>query len=503
VDHRGGWDMRKEAMAALATLVVGITLFGLVPASASEDFEVDLKMPGEMPLVNAQGDPVWIAGVWHDLSLTLESPTQVVLSIEASAVGSPAGGIRSHYRWETNAQTGEWTDLLYGFFIQPKLSESTGNHVTFHLGIDAAAVAGAWSIIVIQDGTFVGVQSVEVRTPRMAYGVSSADFNLRGEPFQGVELFSEDRNQYLRIINNGNVPLRLSVSFDRLQSRLRVINPSDVVHIHSDTKYFLSADLDPRPPQIVEVKGIARVEVSGVIPSQGASQIVPALESSFDLRVVIGRSGYTVQAFGNVIFQTLNTIQADYGSIVTWNVFLTGDEDVAVDVAVTGARLVGVFQGENLLTLPATLSPPANAELALTIQVSADLPSTWAEVVFALELPRTGEIEVFRTSIIVGPRPAPGPLSSSYLWIFASLVTASVLAFVSYHHLRGGTRGRPPREAQNLAKSRRPHGKEGKGRESPKKGEKKPGSPKGGGEKEPKGGGKKRDKRTRTKKGGS
>ncbi|MFQ5907843.1 MAG: hypothetical protein ACE5JE_03315 [Thermoplasmata archaeon] len=495
--------MRKEAMAALVTLVVGFSLFGLVPASASEGVEVGLQMPGETPLQNEQGQPVWIAGVWHDLSLTLESPIQDVLSIEASAVGIPNNGIDSHYRWERNEQSDNWTDLLYGAFIQPDLSQSTGNQVIFHVGIDAGAVAGAWSIVVIQDGTPLGDQTIEVRTPRMAYGVSSADFNLRGEPFQGVEVFSEDRNQYLRIINSGNVPLRLSVSFDRLQSRLQLVNPSDVVHVDSDTKFFLSANLDPRPPQIVEVKGIARVEVSGVIPSQGASQIVPALESVFDLKVVIGRSGYTVQTFGNVVFQTLDAIRADYSSIVIWNVFLTGDEDVTVNVGVTEARLVSVFEGENPLTLPATLRPPADAELELTVQVMATTPSTWAEVVFSLELPRTGEIQLYRTSIIVGPKSAPGPLPPSYLWLFASLVTASVLAFVSYDRLRGGPPARPPREARKSHRGSRPRGKKRTSRGSQENGKKTPRSSKAGGEKKPKGGGKKRDERTRTKKGGS
>jgi hypothetical protein len=494
--------MRKEAMAALVTLVVGFNLFGLAPASASEGFEVGLQIPGEVPLHNGEGQPVWIAGVWHDLSLTLESPFQDTLTIEASAVGFSGGGTNSQYRWERNEQTDSWTDALYGAFIQPELSQSTGTHVVFHVGIDAAAIPGTWSIVVLQDGTAVGDRPIEVRTPKMAYGVSSADFNLRGEPFQGVELFSEDRNQYLRIINNGNVPLRLSVSFDRLQSRLRVINPADVVHVRSDTKYFLSADLDPRPPQIVEVKGVARVEVSGVIPSHGASQIVPALESSFDLKVVIGRSGYTVQAFGNVVFQTLDTLPADYSSIVAWNVFLTGDEDVTVNVGVTGARLVGVFQGENPLTLPATLRPPANAELELTVQVMATLPSTWAEVVFSLELPRTGEIQVYRTSIVVGPKPAPGPLPPSYLWLFASLVTASVLAFVSYNHLRAGKPVRSPRNARKPPKSSRPSDRGGTRRGNQENGKKKRRSSKGGREKKPKGGGKKRDKRTRTEKGG-
>ena len=494
--------MHKGALAALATLAVGFSLFGLAPASASEGFEVALHMPGEMPLRNAQGQSVWVAGVWHDLSVSLESSVQETLVIEASALGVPGGGIGSHYKWERDEQTDTWSDLLYGLFIRPELSRSTGDEVVFHLGLDAAAVPGAWSIVLTQDGALVGDQSIEVRSPRMAYGVSSADFNLRGEPFKGVELFSEDRNQYLRIINSGNVPLRLSVTFDRLQSRLRVVNPSDVVHVHSETKYFVSANIDPRPPQIVEVNGIARVEVSGRIPSSGASQILPALESEFDLKVVIGRSGYTVQAFGNVIFQTLDTLRADYNSIVTWDVFLTGDEDVAVDVGITGARLVGAFQGDTPLTLPALLRPSSNSELALTLQVRADQPSTWAEVVFALELPRTGEVQLFRTTIIVGPRPASGLLPLSYLWLFAALVTGSVLAFVSYSQLRAGRAAPPPRKESRRASGDRPRSKPGKKREDQRRRGKKRKPSKGGREKQPKGGDKKRDKRSRTKKGG-
>ncbi|MEE9180965.1 MAG: hypothetical protein V3U33_00130, partial [candidate division NC10 bacterium] len=127
--------MRKEALAALATLVVGINLFGLIPASASEGFELDLQMPGETSLTNAQGQPVWVAGIWYDLSLTLGSPLEETLAIEASAIGVPGGGIGSHYKWERDEQTDTWSDLLYGLFIQPGLSRSTGDEIVFHLGL--------------------------------------------------------------------------------------------------------------------------------------------------------------------------------------------------------------------------------------------------------------------------------------------------------------------------------------------------------------------------------
>ncbi|MDX1534348.1 MAG: hypothetical protein R3291_01865, partial [Thermoplasmata archaeon] len=126
--------MHREAIAALVALVVGVSLLGLVPASASEGFDVSLQMPGETPLVNGQGQPVWIGGVWHDLSLALESPTQDTLVVEATAVGVAGSGIDRHYRWERNELIDAWTDALYGFFIQPGLSHASGVEVTFHIG---------------------------------------------------------------------------------------------------------------------------------------------------------------------------------------------------------------------------------------------------------------------------------------------------------------------------------------------------------------------------------
>ncbi len=428
--------MRIGAMAAFATLIVGLSLFSLVPASASEGFGFSLHIPGETPLYNGQEQPVMIAGVWHDLSLTLESPVQDLLTVEASSLATQAENMSSHYVWERDEGSSTWSDLLYGFFIKSEYSSSTGDEILFRLGIDAAAVSGTWRILITQDGATVGDQLIEVRTPRVGYGMSSADFNLRWEPFKAAELSSEDRGQYLRVINNGNVPLRLSVTFDKLQSRLSLVNPSDLVHIHSETKYFLRADMDPRPPQIIKVKGTARVEASGLIPSPGATQMVPALESDFDLTVVIGRSGYTVQALGNVFFQTIETLRADYGSVVTWQVYLTGDEDVSLDVDVVGAQLIGVWLGDNPLTLPATLSPSPQAELPLSLQVRTNVPSTLAEVIFTLHLLDSGEVQTYSTVIVVGAKPSTPSLGPSLLWLFASVISASVLALVSYNHLR-------------------------------------------------------------------
>ncbi len=461
--------MRIGALTVFATLIIALGLMSLVPTSASEGFEINLLIPGEAPVHNGDGQPVLIAGVWHDLSLSLQATVQERLTLEASALESQPGNMSSHYMWERVEEDDSWTDLLYSFFIRPERSNSTGNQVLFHLGVDAAAVPGTWRLSITQDGTPLGEQLIEVRAPRMGYSMSAADFNLRIEPFKAATLSTEDTGQYLRISNSGNVPLRLSVTFDALASRLSLVNPSDVVHINSGTKYFLMADLDPRPPQIIKVNGIARVEVSDLIPSPGASQIVPAIESEFSLKVVIGRSGYTVQALGNVFFQTIETLRADYGSVVAWQVYLTGDEEVSLDVQVIDAELVGVWLGDDPLTLPASLSPSPQTELPLAIQVRASVPSTYAEVHFTLHLMDSGQVQTYRTIIVVGAKPPSPPLKPSLLWFFASLVSASVLAITTYNHWRFvnmgsagwwmGNSGRPDKEkgrggrgAGNLAK---------------------------------------------------
>lgn len=451
-------------MAVLGALLVGI--LPMVPTAASEGLEISLQIPGETPVYNDSGQPVLIAGVWHQLTVRLETPVQTSLTLKASLSGSEIQEMNSYYLWERDEVEDGWFDSVYDFFIQPQYSSSDGQEISFRIGMDTAATAGAWKLEIMRDGSSLEERALEVRSPELGYGLSSADFNFRAEPFKAIELSSEDRGQYMRVINQGNVPMRFSVSFDRFQNRLSLVNPSEVAHIYDDTRYFLRLTLDPRPPQIIEVKGVSRVELMHVIPSPGSSLIIPAFESGFTLKIVVGRAGYRVQTVGNVVFQTLESLRADYGSLATWQVYLTGDEEVSFDVEVTNASLVGVAQGENPVTLPATLTPSPQSELPLTLQVRTDMPSTVAEVWFTLRIPETGEVRTFLTTITVGPKP-PTSFQPSYLWLFATLLSASVLAMVSYNHWKVvnlGTAALRLKSASSMERRRK-----GKG---PKKGKK-------------------------------
>ncbi len=451
--------MRIATVGLLAPLIVSFLSLSSV---AAEGVDLSLHIPGEAPLYNTQGFPVLIAGIWHELSLGLTSPVEGSLQIEASYNGPSGQGLSSHYVWVRDAVGDRWSDPLYGTFVDSELSRSEALQITFRLGVDAVAQPGIWTLEFTKDEASLRIESIEVRKAELGFGLSTADFNFRAMPFQPTHVSSEELGQYLRVLNLGNVPLRLSVSFDRLANRLSLLNPSEVVHVQGDARYFLALNLNPRPPQVLDVRGVSRVEMLYLIPSSGSSQLVPVVEGDFSLRVVVGRSGYAVEPIGGVIFQTIQSLNAAFGSLVAWNVYLTGTEPVSFNVEVSGARLVGVFSGETLLVLPALLTPPSNGELALTLQVMTDLPSTVAEVLITLEGQNTGEIRTFRTSIVVGPK-APAPsLLAAYLWPIVAAMTATVLAFVSYNHLRfaAGQRGggRPqartevPKESAKTAK---------------------------------------------------
>ncbi len=444
--------MRLGTAVVTAALLWGA--LSLAPASAAEGVRISLSIPGENPLHNDDGRPVLVAGLWHEISLSLDSPIQDSLTVSASSLDSPDEDMSGHYIWERDEVSDRWSDPLYDFFIIPSLSQSNGQEVLFHVGIDAAANPGTWRLEVIKDGASLAEELLEVRSPKISYGLSSADFTFRAEPFKTAVLSSEDVSQYLRVINQGNVPLLLDVDFDSLKNRLSLVNPSKVAHVYDDKRYYLRLSLDPRPPQIIEVTGTSRLEVTYIVPSPGSSQLVPAFEGTFSLKVIVGRSGYAVRPLGNIIFQTLESLRAEYGSLVTWQVYLTGDQPVSFDVDVMDARLVGVSHEGDPLDLPAVLTPSPMAELPVTLQVEADVPSTEAEVIFTIRLLDTGEVKTFRTSILVGPKP-PATLHPSYLWLFASFISASVLALVGYNHWRFNTSPAGRRSSDDRSKRSR------------------------------------------------
>src|SRR5207302_10464187 len=150
-----------------------------------------------------------------------------------------------------------------------------GTNREFGIGVDRDASHVTWSLIAASGNSTLVTLSVEVQAPRVSYGISAADFQFRVDPFTAADLSSQIGSQHHRLIDQGNVPLRLTVSFDVLRSQLSLENSGVVTHPNSESMYYLHLASGPMPPQIVRVNGLANVSVLYVIPSSGSTLLVP------------------------------------------------------------------------------------------------------------------------------------------------------------------------------------------------------------------------------------
>ena len=428
----------SAAVFLFLILIAGLpTLSSSARAAATATF--DVHMFGESPTFDA-GRPVVVAGVWHQVALNLSSTLSTPITLRALLPGSGSPSPANTYEWVRYQSNDSWADARYGTFLRIDLSSDDGIHVVFGIGIDGEAGPGTWTFSASSGNSTLVTQSVEVQAPRVSYGISAADFQFRVDPFTAADLSSQIGSQHLRLIDQGNVPLRLTVSFDVLRSQLSLENSGVVTHPNSESMYYLHLASGPMPPQIVRVNGLANVSVLYVIPSSGSTLLVPTFEQPFGVSVQVGRSGYALKVVGGVVFQTLDTVHIDYGARTIWQVYVTGSQDVSFDVSASGIRLLGVSTNGHSISPPVTLALSPNSEYPLTIQVEADQAGP-SMVTFTLHLLATGEVRTFTTAILVNGGPA-GASSGAvlYLWIGGSVGASLVFGFVAYSqwkHRRG------------------------------------------------------------------
>jgi len=421
-------------------LTVGLPVFAGSARAAGAT--LGLHMVGEPPGFDA-GVPVLVAGVWHQVTVNLTSTLSAPLTIRAVLPGSGTPSPANTYEWARYPSNDSWADVRYGTFLQVDLSSDDGLHVIFGVGIDGQANPGTWTFTASSGASTLVVQSVEVQAPRVAYGISAADFQFRVDPFTAADVSSQTGSQHLRLIDQGNVPLRLTVSFDVLRSQLSLENPSVITHPGSESLYHLHLAAGPMPPQIVRVNGLANVSVLYVIPSSGSTLLVPTFQQPFGASVQVGRSGYALKIVGGVVFQTLDTVRVDYGSRAIWQVYITGSQDVSFDASSSGVRILGVASSGSGITLPTTLALSAGSEYPLSVQIEANQAGP-ATVTFSLHLLATGEVQSFTTTIVVNGGPAGiSNAAVTYLWIIGSVGASIVFGFVAFsqwkHRRRGGS----------------------------------------------------------------
>src|SRR5438046_1493990 len=259
--------------SALATASTAVFLFliliaghpNLSGSAQAATATFGMHIVGESPTFDA-GLPVLVAGVWHQVALNLSSTLSTPITLRAILPGSGSPSPANTYEWVRYQSNDSWADVRYGTFLSVDLSSDDGTHVVFEIGIDGEARPGTWTFSASSENSTLVTQSVEVQAPSVSYGISAADFQFRVDPFTATDLSSQIGSQHLRLIDQGNVPLRLTVSFDVLRSQLSLENSGIVTHPNSESMYYLHLASGPMPPQIVRVNGLATLSPTSEYP---------------------------------------------------------------------------------------------------------------------------------------------------------------------------------------------------------------------------------------------
>jgi len=177
----------RPGLLLLSLLVVGGLSF-LAPSVRAVGADVTIRMLGEAPIANADGQPIWVAGIWHEIFVNLTAATAGSVEVRASLPGGSPKTMDADYDWLYDAANATWTDAYYALFIRSDLSYTDGQHFVFVVGVDAAAIPGLWTVHIIAGGSTSVTETVVIQAPSLSYVVFATGVTCDSDPNATVDI---------------------------------------------------------------------------------------------------------------------------------------------------------------------------------------------------------------------------------------------------------------------------------------------------------------------------
>lgn len=399
---------------------------------------IEIHIPNESPR-QAFDRPVLVAGVWHYVNITLDQDYSNV-SIAAWKGGSAPieKDYTNYYEW--------WSGDNWGgneSYIDISKCEQHDTTYSFYIGLDSRAMSGNWTFSITADNEPKLNKEIFVEKPISGFAMSSG-IDLRVEPFT-AETVSSTPN-YLRIRNEGNLPLQMQVRYDKYVERIatsNLLSDGIVAHVMGETKHYVSfnIDTDDWPPQIIDITGTINATPLYTIPVPASIAFIPAYEQDFPVTVFIGHSGYRLGEMGaGVTFQYKKSLIASWNEKVNLTLYLCGEGTIMFDVGCDNITLLNVTYENAEKTLPFTILSTNQSEKVVRVCVQATEPSVWGVVHYTLTMNETSY--TYDTAIEVGSKP-PGvdeeseeEISPLGIWVVLAVIGVVVLYMVVTHLVR-------------------------------------------------------------------
>lgn len=313
--------MRIQFVAFL--LVVAMLLITIPPGTEAQVLDSVTYLMGGIP----QGKIV--GGIVHNVTILLTQPATNITIRAYLDGGFSASNYTTNYSWTYDS--GTWTDNLYDYYIKPE-SNVFGNTYCFHIAVDSTVFPGTWRWIVDVDGTEEYNLPVLVETPVAGIEMSSPTFYPSIFPYgEGYynSSYSEGVNnsKSVRTQNIGNVPLDLTINYERLNGLFETSNCTGTFYPGEMRYHVVEFQAQSWSPRKFTVKGLIK-GVPQLVMTPDTIACILAAQTTYDVIVTVARQGYAVYQMEGVTVQYKEFYTSSYKEDLTLDMYLSGNRSV-------------------------------------------------------------------------------------------------------------------------------------------------------------------------------
>ena len=403
-----------------------------VPTSSDNIEIVDLSIHIPTSDPRTQEDvPVWIRGIWHYVNITLDGETDKLTLVLFHSENPEILDNRdetNYYEWEYDH--GTWNDIQHSpEYIEGEYCHHEGKLYSFYIGLDQYAELGNWTIKLATEDEQLLSEQIYVDDAVISLTLKTMPVTINAEPFTEDEYIS---NEKFTVENQGNVPLRLSVSYGKYENIFSTFDFIETLKPDETRKYsILLHSRSTWKPGILTIEAgeaSVRGHVQNIIPPKGIVNLIRSNVSiGLPINIYIGRRGFALESLAkDITFQYVESLDIYYDDIRDIFAYISGNGDVTVNISGKNLDIIKILSGSVEVAVPFTVQSINTSEHPITVRVKGIMPNSIALLHYTLEF--GGEIRKFTTQIHVG---SSKPVDETTLNITV-IVAIIIFIFVGY-----------------------------------------------------------------------
>lgn len=388
--------------------------------------------------------PVLVAGIWHDVNITMDSMVEEMVLRFYKGTDPPSGtrNETNYYEWiydKNNPDT--WEDLS-GYdinYLQQTRCIAKDTVYVFCIGImdmlpNVVDYYENWTLEVSHVGSLIHTERVVVEKPKTGISLAKPSSILfRVQPFT---IEDAQGDNFFKIGNKGNIPLR--VSFDEEKYPDVDIIDIDKKFLPNETKtHYVIVHSKSWPP------GFKRTDIQITCLYDQFyfidTNATVTLQTSFiidvpQLIVYVGHSDYEIEEIQGtgIVFQYLEKLTMSEGEIRDITSYVSGNGEVTMEIWADEQNLsvVEIYDGSTEIRSPLSFTSTNMSERTIIVTVKALSERTMG--ILTYRITANGVTKTYTTQITIGPPSTPNQETGSPASIMQIVVVIIVLLVVIY-----------------------------------------------------------------------